>query len=271
MYIFTSAFFFLVFFSLKGTNDYIKLTDDFPLTQAGRDSVLRKIEGNDYRGADSLMLLRAKNMLKDTSLPVKPSDLLGLNRDFVVMATINRIYHSRAEYDSVQEALPSGERDNWLERQWNKRALAVNEKYKYDPAMSWQKFADILLHKLPYLLFVSLPFFALLLRWLYFRRKEFYYADHGIFTIHHYIVSFFLLLFVFLWNQLEELSGWGIWNWITFATVVAIPIYLYKGMRRFYGQSRGKTILKFILLNISALIVMAFLFVIFTLLSVFTL
>ncbi len=271
MYIFTSAFFFLVFFSLKGTNDYIKLTDDFPLTQAGRDSVLRKIEGNEYRGADSLMLMRAKNMLKDTSLPVKPSDLLGLNRDFVVMATINRIYHSRAEYDSVQEALPAKERDGWLERLWNKRALAVNEKYKYDPAMSWQKFADILLHKLPYLLFVSLPFFALLLRWLYYRRKEFYYADHGIFTIHHYIVSFFLLLFVFLWNKLEELSGWGIWNWMIAATVIAIPVYLYKGMRRFYSQSRAKTILKFILLNISALIVMAFLFVIFTLLSVFTL
>jgi hypothetical protein len=271
MYIFTSAFFFLIFFSLNSSNDFVKLDDGAPFTAAQRDSILQKIDSNDYRDADPVVIERSRKLLRDSSILVRPMDLIGLERDFVAMATLGRKYLTRAEYDSVQNAIPASERDGWFRRVWNKRAIEVNNKYRNDPSMSWEKMGDILLHKLPYLLFVSLPFFALLLKWLYFRRKEFYYADHGIFTIHHYIVSFILLLLVFLWGRLEDVSGWGIWNWLAVITVMAVPFYLYKGMRRFYGQGRGKTIAKFLLLNLSALIVMVFLLVIFVIFSVFTL
>lgn len=47
--------------------------------------------------------------------------------------------------------------------------------------------------------------------------------------------------------------------------------YLYKAMRKFYRQGRGKTILKFILLNILSIILTALLFTafgIYTLLKV---
>ena len=98
-----------------------------------------------------------------------------------------------------RNALPPEKRDGWFKRLWNKKAIDLNEKYKYDLALSMEKISDSVLHKLPYLLFVSLPFFALILKLLYIRRrKQFYYADHGIFSVHHYILSFILLTVCFL-------------------------------------------------------------------------
>lgn len=272
MYIFTSAFFFLIFFSLRGGDDYSQIIDDgYRFTSAQRDSILNRIEQGEYRDTDPDAVLKVKRLLLDTAIAVKPIDVAPLDRGFVVMATVGRKYFTMAEYDSVQARLPLEQRDSWFQKLWNRRAIEVNLKYRNDPGMSWQKMGDILLHKLPILLFVSLPFFALLLKLLYYRRKEFYYADHGIFTIHHYIVSFILLLFVFVWDKLDDLSGWGIWDWMMTLTVLAIPVYLYKGMRRFYGQGRWKTVAKFLLLCISAFIVMTLLMTIFLLLSIFTL
>lgn len=271
MYVFTSAFFFLVFFSLNSTNKYTDVISEEPLSLEARDSVMARINDSDYRGADSTLRQRMRQMLRDTSVPVRALDLLPLEKDFVVMATIGRIYHTRAEYDSIQKTLSAEQRDNWFQKLWNKRAIQLNTKYRNDPSMSWRKMIDIVLHQLPYLLFVSLPFFALLLKWLYYRRKDLYFADHGIFTIHHYIVSFILLLLMFLWSKMQDWTGWSIWNLLIIVSVCAIPVYLYKGMRRFYGQGRGKTILKFILLNIAAFILITFLFVFFIIFSVFNL
>jgi len=64
---------------------------------------------------------------------------------------------------------------------------------------------ELFLHKLPYLLFISLPIFALILKLLNIRRRrEFYYADHAIFSIYHYIFSFILLLILFLISTLYD-------------------------------------------------------------------
>ncbi|MGZ5218726.1 MAG: hypothetical protein ACXWC7_01575, partial [Chitinophagaceae bacterium] len=103
------------------------------------------------------------------------------------------------------------------------------------------------------------------------RRKEFYYADHGIFSVHHYILSFILLLFVFLWDLMQDITGWGIWNWLTFITIVAWPAYLFLAMKRFYRQSGIKTFFKFLLLNITGFILLVVLLVVFFLFSVFQL
>lgn len=270
MYVFTSAFFFLVFFSINKTTRYTGDTNA-PLTTAQRDSILAEINAGEFKRTDTAVLQRIRSLIRDTTRPLHQLDLLPLSEDFVVMATFGGRYKSRAHYDSMQAALPKGERDNWFQKLWNKRAIELNEKYRNDPYMSWQEILDIVLHKLPYLLFVSLPFFALLLKCLYYRRKEFYFADHGIFTVHHYVVSFILLLLMFLWNKLHNLTDWWIWNLLIFASIVAIPIYLYKAMRRFYGQGRWKTILKFLLLNVSAFIVVTSLFVAFFIFSVFNL
>lgn len=271
MYVFTSAFFFLVFFSIRGTDNVVKLTGNEPLTLVQRDSTIQRLEAKQQQQSSDPQLNRILEHLRDTSRPIHPADLYAYAGDFVVVGTIGGKYASSEQYDSIQANSPRSERDWWLVRLWNKRALSLNEKYRYQPDVALEKISDTILHKLPYILFVSLPFFAWILSLLYIRRKKFYFADHGIFSVHHYILCFILLLFVFLWEALGDLTGWGIWTFFTLITALGIPIYLYKAMRRFYGQRRGKTILKFLLLNIIGFAMLVFVLALFFLFSLFQL
>ncbi|HRO68986.1 MAG TPA: hypothetical protein PK951_01365 [Chitinophagaceae bacterium] len=207
-------------------------------------------------------------LLKDTSRQITTLDLLPYNEE-QMFNTIGYKYKNRKEYDSIQKALPASERDGWLQGKWNKRIIYLNEKYKREQQSSFSRFSEVLLHQMPYLLFVSLPFFALILKLLYIRRKQFYYTDHGIFTIHFYIFSFILLLFVFLFDYLSDLTGWGLMNFLMAMTILAWPVYLFIAMRRFYRQNGFKTFAKFCLLSILGVFLAAILMLVFFLLSIF--
>jgi RsiW-degrading membrane proteinase PrsW (M82 family) len=116
-------------------------------------------------------------------------------------------------------------------------------------------------------LFISLPVFALLLLMVYARRN-FYYAEHGIFTIHLYCAVFIILLFYFGIDKLQDVTGWSWLTGVKDILVLGIFFYLYKAMRKFYGQKRFKTILKFIVLNFFSAIVVSLLIVLFFFLSI---
>ena len=273
MYVFTSAIFFLIFFSISDPREALERVDfDRPLSEAGRDSLLLEIEKELTKEPDNINLQKQASLLKDTSRAVSYFDLLPFSGDSIKVSTWGYDYKSRKEYDSIQNARPAGQRDSWLQALWNKKAIYLNEKYKPEKSFSLSNFFSALLHKLPYLLFVSLPFFALVLKMLYIRRrKEFYYADHGIFSVHHYILSFILLLFIFLWDKMKDITGWGIWNWLIFVTIMAWPIYLYMAMKRFYRQKGAKTFVKFLLLNIIGFVLLVVLLMFFFLFSIFQL
>jgi hypothetical protein len=80
-------------------------------------------------------------------------------------------------------------------------------------------------------------------------------VDHGIFSIHLYIFSFLILLGLFGLRALHSATHLEIVAWMEFAVIVYAFVYYFKSMRRFYGQSRGKTWLKYILLFIMSSIV----------------
>jgi hypothetical protein len=209
----------------------------------------------------------AKEMLNDSSHVITQDEIIKYGDDLNL--TINgREYKSMKEYDSVQKLLPFDKKDNWSKKFIYRKVLKINEKYKNDPRSAVKKLSETFLHKLPYLLFVSLPLFALVLKLLYVRRKNFYYADHGIFSIYHYIFSFILLLFVFGLDKLKTLSGWNVFSILTGIVFLSGGIYLFKSMRRFYGQSQGKTFLKFLILNLAGFLILMLLFVVFILFSV---
>jgi len=117
------------------------------------------------------------------------------------------------------------------------------------------------MHNWPKVLFISLPLFALLLKLLYFRHKRFYYVDHGIFTVHLYIFSFLILLIFFGANALKTVTGWVWLDWLILLIVLYPFFYYYKAMRRFYAQSRGKTILKYIILFILSFFIYLVIFI----------
>ena len=270
MYIFTSAFFFLIFFAFLNPSEALSSGENNVLTQYERDSLLAKTEEKIRERGSSDKLEKLKVLLNDTTREISKDDINKLNSNFRLMGIGDRKYKSLHEYDSIQQQLPTSERDGWFTRIWAEKELEINEKYKDDPSSSLEKFTDIFLHKLPYLLFISLPFFALILKLLYVRRN-WYYAEHVIFTVYHYIFSFLLLLFIFGFDALSDWTGWGIFDLMIALSLFAWAFYLYKSMRRFYGQRRFKTIVKFFLLNLLGFVCIVFLLTFFILFSIFQL
>jgi hypothetical protein len=149
------------------------------------------------------------------------------------------------------------------------KIISINEKYGEDWEEGWKNLFENFLHRIPYLLFISLPFFALILKMLYRRRKNFFYSDHVIFTLYHYIFSFIILLLIFGVAGLIKWTHWNWLGWLIAALSIWWFIYLYKSMKHFYGQKRGKTILKFLLLNVIGFFVIFLLFFIFIFFSIF--
>ncbi len=279
MYIFTSAFFFLLFYSfflkvdekdmesgIMNVNDLserLKLLDstnnryDFRnnyLILNNKDTILDlKDEKNVAKFRDSVnQLLRLKkgtDTLKQDNLHISFTDLPN--------------YTSRKVYDSMQQLLPSDKRDNSLQRLMMYRQISINEKYNGNTGKFLASLVDKFLHSFPTLLFISLPLLALLLKLLYFRKKEYLYVFHGIFLIHLYIFTFLLLIpFFFTYNAAEFLH-WKIWSYVRLGLVIWFMVYLYKSVRLFYGQSRAKTFFKIWLFMIISLLIMLIVFILY--------
>jgi len=112
-------------------------------------------------------------------------------------------YKSVEDYDSLEKRLPDSLRDGWFTRIMTHRFIAVNQEYHRDKRRYFEHFAENMLHSFPKILFFSLPFFAMILNILYFRHKQYYYVDHGIFAIHLYCATFILILATVLLNKMS--------------------------------------------------------------------
>ena len=317
MYVFTSAFFFIIFFSLFNPETLIKGnksreeelkelkqasadlqekmagTKDTVLTAAMQRS-LSHIDGHatilerqiaESKNGDTVKRLRKKQLLDSVrkNLATNPAVPRGVveklpeidsiakfskekEEDMGSNTNIQFDYRSGIAYDSVQKELPPDKRDGWFKRGLEHKATLLNAQSGNNKKEAFALLMEKFLHTLPQALFVSLPVFALILLMLYARRK-FYYVDHGIFAIHLYCANFIFLLLYFGFDKLKITSGWGWLETIKDLLVLGIFFYLYKAMRKFYGQGRGKTILKFAVLNFFSFIVVSVLVVVFFILS----
>jgi hypothetical protein len=183
-------------------------------------------------------------------------------------------YRNVEEYDSSERALPDSLRDGWIKKTIMRRLIYMGEEYKEEPRLFEEHLIENIFHSFPKILFVSLPIFALILNILYFRHKQYYYVDHGIFAVHLYCATFILLLVAMLLSQLKDVVG-PVWikiilDILIFADCVYLMIYLYKAMRGFYQQRRGKTFLKYMIIFSVAGTINAILTAIFMLISVFS-
>lgn len=256
MYIFTSAFFFLIFFSLFDVKKMHIGGEN--KTGIQKDQDLQAMMSQARTAEDSMFIQKvygvpAKNLLqpgKDSSQNSK-----GVNSQWV-----ETDYHSAAAYDSAQKALAPEKRDGWLKRRINIKKIELSLRYEKEHGELFRELAANFMHNSPKLLFVSLPLFALILKLLYIRRKQFYYVDHGIFAVHLYIFSFLILLLYFGISGLRDKTGWNPLQWLNAVILIYPLFYYYKAMRRFYGQDRGKTILKYILLFILSFFVQLVIF-----------
>ncbi len=271
MYIFTSAFFFFIFFLFLNTSDSIKFNGNEALTMAQRDSVIKKLNEKIKEDPESVALLNNLELLNDSTQEINPLKLSTLKKDFTLVSIGEEKYKSKAEYDSIQKSLPKAERNGWLVRNLYHKQFEINEKYKANGEEALKSLFEVFLHKLPILLFVSLPLFALVLKLLYIRRRKFYYVDHAVFSLYQYVFSFILILLILLFSKLKDLTNYGIINFIQFILIVYWIYYLYKAMNIFYEQSKWKTIIKIMFLFFFGLVINLSLFIVFFFFSIFQL
>ena len=271
MYVFTSAIFFLLFFSLFKPENAINLDADKPLDARKRADYITKWEDKLKKDTANKVLIEKLAMFKDTSKVVTGKDAIQAEANSGLILNFGgKEFKSIEEYDSVQKLLPRSERAGWLSRRFTKLGINITREFQEDPDGATKNLIGGFFHRLPYLLFVSLPLFALILKLVYVRRKQFYFADHGVFTIHLYVFSFIVLLVVFGINKLQDLTGWDFLDTLQAFAFFGLIIYLYVAMRNFYKQGWGKTFLKFLLVAILSLVMMLILFAGFLIFSAAT-
>ena len=269
MYVFTSAFFFLLFFNFFAPSGELTIKDD-PLTMEERSGTIEDFNKELKKDSSSKSILRQLELLRDTTREVRMTDLWEISGAEPGMSINGKRYRSKREYDSLQKLLPASARDGWIKKTFIAKIIEINEKYRGQPQRALKEVGNNILHKLPYLLLISLPVFALLLKLIYIRRKNFYYADHGIFTIHLYVFAFYLLLTVFALSTLQNKTGVSDIEWVIGLLFILLYFYLYKAMRNFYGQRRLKTFLKFLFVFITSAVMYIVLLAFFFFFSIFT-
>jgi hypothetical protein len=120
-------------------------------------------------------------------------------------------------------------------------------------------------HNIPRGIFIALPLLGIVMMPLY-RRPRRYYVEHLLFLLHAHAFLFLLLgLFAIAATILPIdvlVSMLGV------AVGVMIPCYYFIAMRRVYGQSRGRTLGKLMVLSLACLLTGLFIIVVTSVYSV---
>lgn len=149
------------------------------------------------------------------------------------------------QYDSIENSKPEKERDGFLMQRVKKKLIQEGGNYQSLMASFAQSFTG----NIPKMIFFLLPMFALLLMLLY-KRHNIYYSEHLVFSVFFYDFLFLIGTII----MLVALIPWLKWTWILFS--ICILIYLFQAIRVVYGQSFGKSLLKFSMLVISFIFVL---------------
>ncbi len=283
MYVFTSAIFFLVFFSMHKEEETVKFNEKQPTAAELIKKLEKKRAELKESITDSMPAIARVPLL--TALTMTDSDLALIKRDTTAKKNLKTVggnnnnvnilnfsskdttYKSVEAYDSVQKQLPASQKDNWIQQRFAKQNLHLKEKYHNDGKAILEAILAKFKHMFPQMLFVSLPLFALMLKLLYVRRKNFFYVNHVVYTIHLYCGTFIIILAGILTDSLVKLMYEKENGWVNGIFTLATLFFWYKSMRNFYEQRRAKTILKYCLVFFLSCFIMALIFTIFFIFS----
>lgn len=170
---------------------------------------------------------------------------------------------SDAQIDSVLQA--NGQESGWFTRAMARQASRFVSRENSGETVKSQ--SRELIHKVvknaSVMMFILMPVVALLLLALYHRRERFYY-EHLIFSVHLHTVVFliFSLAFVvWLGSRYDGVFGWA---------ALLTGAYLWLSLKTVYGQGWLRTSLKFFLLGLGYTLCFSALFVLTTFISFLT-
>lgn len=257
MYVFTSAFFFLLFFSMYHLDSGKDPTKDAEVMEEIKKNVSEK----DRQALNDAFLERNR-------IDVQADSATWKNRKY---DEDDSTYMTREKYDSIQAGLPKEKRDSWFAKRRKYALFNIERGLRANQRDFIIGYMNKVFHMLPQLMFVSLPIYALLLKLLFFRRRNLYYADHAIYSIHLYVFGFINFLLMLVLAKLSAFHGFGWLNLVGLGLFIYAVFYGYFAMRRFYQQGRLKTLVKYLLLSFTTMFVILFLFLIFFLIPLITL
>ena len=154
------------------------------------------------------------------------------------------------EENCALEGYDSSDWPVWLAQRFTEervRAACLN--IVANEGEGWQGVFDRMIENVPTGLFLLLPVMGFVLLLLHPLSRR-YYVEHLLFVLHYHSFVFLLLSVEILLVRFIGAVGLpdAIGEATEFATTVYIPVYLYKSMRKVYGQGHLLTIGKFLLL-----------------------
>ncbi|TSE07472.1 DUF3667 domain-containing protein [Aquimarina algiphila] len=218
-----------------------KISDQILTTNGIPESEKDKIS-QEILNADGLSFL---DIEEDTPKEVvyysqEQIDSIGFFKRGFKLWAMYRDYYKKTEEKSTYRALSElKHKKNQLNKYVYHRVLktkSIEENYG-------QEFFEFIFNKLPFIIFFFLPFFALGI-WLLYIRRPFNYMEHLVFIFHTQTMFFIVIGLAILISKISNVN-----TFFNIAMLVFL-FYLYKAMRKFYNQGRGKTIVKFLLVNV---------------------
>ncbi|PIF47727.1 uncharacterized protein DUF3667 [Chryseobacterium sp. 52] len=154
---------------------------------------------------------------------------LGANFGSKSKITVELLCKNMVEYDSVVNASKDKTVLHLL-RPIAEKQLHLREKgFTRDEITD--KLSESIYHALPKALFFYLPIFAFFL-WLFHNKKNWWYFEHGIFTLHYFSFLLILLLIVFSINELLSKLGipveyYKAFSLITILSAILLPVVYF--------------------------------------------
>ena len=105
---------------------------------------------------------------------------------------------------------------------------------------------------LPYVTFALIPFFSLLLK-LFFRKKKQFYASHIIFSLHFFAFTF--IIFFLIFARIYLLPNW---RFVDISLASVLLIYFLISIKKVYNPSIGEMILKLPLFGVIYFVILLF-------------
>ncbi|GAB2768168.1 DUF3667 domain-containing protein [Salinimicrobium soli] len=202
------------------------------------DSILAA-EGIERPDVGVILPLTDTTKVKDIYISEEAIDTMGYWTGIGKKLNLFNKFYEETEIKSPDRALDSLKYTNTTSNHWLYKKTVDANRFTSEPGL----FYDYFISKLPFIIFFYLPVFALFI-WLLYIRRPFTYMEHLIFTFHNQTTWFVLYgISINLDSILET-------NAVTGITTLVFLFYLYKAFRRFYGQGRVKTLVKFIIINI---------------------
>jgi hypothetical protein len=234
MYIFISAVFFIVLFgnteeekaaqqgdNLHSVNIFRQQLAD-SLRSAKTDSIRKSFNSKMAAVLDSTEKVKAR----DESIALNMS-----NFGKVVVDMTENKFNTLREFDSVQRVSPDSDQAKGL-MYWLLRNN-VRQKERHGGRSRMHVEVDIH-HDIPKIMFALLPLFALFVGWFY-NRKQYFYVNHAIFSVHYHCFIFLLFLVLLLLDKVIPGDGSSII--LALLAPISAFIYLVAALRGMYRQS----------------------------------